>query len=76
MIEGTFENCEKARNVVEVGMTGDNQMSLVIRKPAFCISKTKMQIGCAVTFVFATQIVQSLYFLNRKFQTSSHLVWL
>ena len=27
-------------------------------------------------FVFATRIVQSLYFLNPKFQASSHLVWL
>ena len=27
-------------------------------------------------FVFATWIVQSLYFLNPKFQASSHLVWL
>ena len=26
------------------------------------------------TFVFATQIVQSLYFLNPKFQASSHLL--
>ena len=27
-------------------------------------------------FVFATQIVQSLYFLNPKFQASRHLLWL
>ena len=27
-------------------------------------------------FVFATRIVQSLYFLNLKFQASSHLLWL
>ena len=27
-------------------------------------------------FVFATWIVQSLYFLNQKFQASSHLLWL
>ena len=27
-------------------------------------------------FVFATRILQSLYFLNRKFQASSHLQWL
>ena len=43
--------------------------------------KTKTQISCTVTaqlisaFVFDTQIAQSLYFLNMKFQTSSHLVW-
>ena len=45
------------------------------------IVKTKMQISCEVTaqlisaFVFATQIVQSLFYLNLKFQASSHL-WL
>ena len=45
-------------------------------------AKTKTQISFAVTaklisvFVFATWIVQSLYFLNPKFQASSHLQWL
>ena len=44
--------------------------------------KTKTQISFAVTaklisaFVFATRKVQSLYFLNQKFQISSHLLWL
>ena len=44
--------------------------------------KTKTQISFAVTaklisaFVFATEILQSLYFLNPKFQASSHLQWL
>ena len=59
------------------------KMSLVMRKLDLCIyAKTKAQISCAVTaqlisaFVFATQILQSLYFLNPKFQASSHLVWL
>ena len=48
----------------------------------FAYAKTKTQISFAVTaklisfFVFATRIVQSLYFLNPKFQASSHLVWL
>ena len=64
----------------------NHYMSLVMRKPAFCIciayAKTKTQISFAVTaklisaFVFATWIVQSLYFLNPKFQASSHLMWL
>ena len=41
-----------------------------------------MQISFAVTaklisaFVFTTWIVQSLYFLNPKFQAASHLLWL
>ena len=44
--------------------------------------KTKLQISCAVTaqlfsaFVFATQVVQFLFFLNPKFQVSSLLLWL
>ena len=32
------------------------------------------QLICA--FVFATQILQFLFFLNPKFQASSHLLWL
>ena len=57
-------------------------MNLVMRKWAFAYAKTKTQISCAVTaqlistFVFAMRIVQSLYYLNPKFQASSHLVWL
>ena len=53
-----------------------------MRKPVFVYAKTKTQISFAVTaklisaFVFATRIVQSLYFLNPKFQASSYLVWL
>ena len=48
----------------------------------FAYAKTKTQISFAVTaklisaFVFATQIVQSLHFLNTKFQASSSLLWL
>ena len=48
----------------------------------FAYAKTKTQISFAVTaklisaFVFATWIVQSLCFLNPKFQVSSHLLWL
>ena len=52
-------------------------------KTVFCIyAKTKTQISFAVTaklisaFVFATRIVQSLYYLNPKFQTSRHILWL
>ena len=47
----------------------------------FACAKTKTQISFAVTaklisaFVFATWIVQSLYFLNPKFRASSHLLW-
>ena len=52
-----------------------------MRKLDFCICETKAQISFAVTaklisaFVFATWIVQSLYFLNPKFLASSNLLW-
>ena len=57
-------------------------MGLGLRKLAFCICKTKTQISCTVTaqlisaFVFAPRKVQSLFYLNPKFQVSSYLVWL
>ena len=59
-----------------------DNLSLVVRKPffLFAYAKTKTQISFAVTtklisaFVFATRIVQSLFFLNPKFQASSHLL--
>ena len=54
------------------------EMSCVLKSSVLCnYAKTKAQISCTVTtqlisaFVFATWIVQSLYFLNPKFQTSS-----
>ena len=48
----------------------------------FAYAKTKTQISFAVTaklistFVFATYLVQFLYYLNPKFQASGHLLWL
>ena len=61
-----------------------SDLSLVMRKPAFCICENKdadqlcddREAELIRAFVFATLIVQSLYFLNRKFQASSHLPWL
>ena len=56
------------------------KMSRVTRKPVFLHIKTLL--SCTVTaqlisaFVFVTWIVQSLYFLNPKFQASSNLLWL
>ena len=55
-------------------------LSRIVRKPAFCICEKKTQISFAVTaklisaFVFAIRIVQCLYYLNPKFQASSHLL--
>ena len=51
-----------------------------MRKPDFCICENKdadQLRGMAKlisAFVFATQIVQSLYFLNLKFQASRHFL--
>ena len=52
-------------------------MSRIVRKPDFCLGETKAQISFAVTaklisaFVFATRIVQFLFYLNPKLQASS-----
>ena len=57
-----------------------NNLSHVVRKPDFAYAKTNAQISFAVTgklisaFVFATGIVQFLFFLNPKFQESSLLL--
>ena len=53
-----------------------------MRKPFFAFAITMVKISCMVTaqlisaFVFAAKIVQSLYFLNPKFQASNYLLWL
>ena len=53
-----------------------------MRKSVFCMCQNMTQISFAVTpklisaFVFATRIVQFLYFLNPEFQASSNLLWL
>ena len=54
-----------------------------MRKPAFCICENKgadqlrgYRGKLISAFVFATRIVQSLYFLNPIFRASSHLLWL
>ena len=58
--------------------TYKQQITLENQQHAY--AKTKTQISCAVTaqlisvFVFATQIVQSLFFLNPEFQASSLLL--
>ena len=57
-----------------------DNMSLVMRKPAFCICENKDadqlhgNREADHAFVFATWIVQSLYFLNPKFQISNHFL--
>ena len=57
-------------------------MSRVVRKPAFCIFENKDadqlrgNREADQRLCFRNTIVQSLYFLNPKFQASSHLLWL
>ena len=52
-----------------------------MRKPAFCICEIKDadqlrgNREADQRLCFTTWIVQSLYFLNLKFQASSHLLW-
>ena len=57
-------------------------LSHVVRNPTFCICKNKDsdqlrgKREADQRLYFVTWIVQSLYFLDLKFQTSSHLKWL
>ena len=72
--KGTDQFCVITQPISTWAASWENQQ--------FAYAKTKTQISFAVTaklisaFVFATWIVQYLYFLNTKFQTSSHLQWL
>ena len=67
--------------VLGVSDKGRHKLSLVMRKPAFCICENKdtdqlpgnHEADQSLCFRY---IVQFLYFLNSKFQTSSHLLWL
>ena len=69
-------------NSCDLPLRVSGNMSLVMRKPDFCICENKTQISFAVTaklisaFVFAARKVQSLFFLTTNFQASSHLLWL
>ena len=72
-LPGTITTCISAENY---------DKSLVMKNRLFAYAKTKTQISCAITaqlisvFVFATWLVQSLFYLNPNFQASSHLLWL
>ena len=54
----------------------DCQLSLVMRKLAFCLWENKDADQLISAFVFAARIIQSFFYLNPKFQASSHLLWL
>ena len=77
-VERNRERLGKEHINTQTGL-GWPHMSRVLRKSAFCIymrkTKTQTQLKLISAFVFATRIVQYLYFLNPKFQASSHLLW-
>ena len=72
------------KQVVQLYLEQNDYLSGNIHEPrhVICNAKTKTQISFAVTanristFVFATRILQSLFYLNPKSQDSSHLLWL
>ena len=49
----------------------NHEMSRIVRKPDFCLGENKVADQLISAFVFATRIVQFLFFLNPKFQASS-----
>ena len=68
----------RLRQVWLYALTVEGNMSLALRKPDFCICENKAAdqfCGLISGFVFATWIVQSLYFLNPKFLASCHPLW-
>ena len=54
----------------KTGITTVQNMSRVVRKPAFCICENKGADQPISAFVFTTRKVQPLFFLNPKFQAS------
>ena len=57
----------------------NSKLNSLMLKPAFCICENKGadqlcgNLTADQRLIFATQMVQSLYFLNLKFQATSHL---
>ena len=72
--------CPKIKDLY--GILSKNTWAASWENQQSAYAKTKTQISFAVTaklisaFVFASWIVQYLYFLNTKFQASSNLQWL
>ena len=60
-----------------------DKISYIVKNLLFAYPKTKVHAAVRYktmqlisTFVFATLIVQLLYFINLKFQVSGHFLWL
>ena len=85
-LDNTFNTSIEKLHRDSDSLNGDNvrhtnkKMSRVVRKPTYSICENKDadqlrgNAKLISAFVFATWIVQSLYFLNPKFQASSHPV--
>ena len=75
-------NSKRGKLVTDKFCTSATLRAALGENRLFAYAKPKTQISFAVTpklisgFVFATRIVQSLYFLHSTFQASSHLLWL
>ena len=68
----SFTSVFSSKNKQVSSLCSSHYMSRVVRKSAFCICENK---EADQLQLFATRIVQSLNFLNPKFQASSHLLW-
>ena len=57
-----------------------HEMRRVLRKPAFCICENKdtdqLHCNCEADQRLRFRYIDTLFFLNTKFQASSHLLWL
>ena len=75
-IHNVWRKLELNMTILRILVQKDYMSHVMMRKTYFfCICQTKAQISCAVTFVFATKTVQSLFFFNLKFQVSCFFLW-
>ena len=65
---------EKMMTLMLNHKTHRNDLSRCMGKPTICIGENKVTAKLTSAFVFATWIVQFLYFLNPKFPASYHLL--
>ena len=65
----------KRKKVTSLSGKEKCKMSTRMRKTTICIGENKAA-DLISAFVFASRIVQSLFYLNTKFPASKHLLWL
>ena len=77
-----FEDSDNHGQLLNISYSHEKNMPCHEKTVFFAYAKIKTQISCTVTaqlisaFFFAVRIARSLYYLNPKFQASSHLLWL